>query len=352
MATANRHQSAAVARAREGRAAGPGGRRYALRAVVLGLVSAAAVTCSGAGGQHAESRVVGSDPSVTPVSGPSWLKHLGVDPRNTQMGRMGGSEPASPTERAEPDLASAATAGQRALHGMMGRFMRSFGTDAQSASRALGESFKLTGADLYRLNCQSCHGPTGEGAPPEIKSLLDPVRGASAAMIVERMKKAGRTIPMAMAQQLAKQAETEIRRRLAHGGKQMPPFEHLRGDEVDALLGYLGTLAGAPPTKARVMLVDQSAARVGEHVVKGTCHVCHDATGPGGGHMAMMRGIIPSLASFPQQLSLSAVERQVHYGSPRMMMMMGSAQMPAFPYLTEDEIAAAYFYLAAYAPTP
>jgi len=352
MAPSRQHQASVIDRARPGGAAGAGSRRYLVRTVMLGLVSAAIVTCSGASGRHAEGGVAPGDPTVTPVSGPSWLKHLGVDPRETQMGRMGGSEPASPTERAEPELASAATAGQRALHGMMGRFMRSFGTDAPSASRALGEGFKLTGADLYRLNCQSCHGPTGEGAPPEIKSLLDPVRGASAAMIQERMKEAGRTLPAAMAQQLASQAQAEIRRRLADGGKQMPAFDHLRGDEIDALLEYLSTLASVPSSRTAVMLVDQSAARVGEHVVKGTCHVCHDATGPGGGHMAMMQGIIPSLASLPQQLSLSAVERQVHYGSARMMMMMGSAGMPAFPYLTDDEVAAAYFYLAAYVPRP
>lgn len=43
----------------------------------------------------------------------------------------------------------------------------------------------------------------------------------------------------------------------------------------------LRELAGTPPGEGTGLVVPQSAARVGEHVVKGTCHVCHDATGPG-----------------------------------------------------------------------
>lgn len=102
--------------------------------------------------------------------------------------------------------------------------------------------------------------------------------------------------------ELAAQASAILRSRLREGGERMPPFPHLEGDEVEALIGHLEELAGVPPTRRSGMLVRQSAARVGEHVVRGTCHVCHDAAGPGGGHMAMMRGVIPSLASLPEQL--------------------------------------------------
>ena len=66
--------------------------------------------------------------------------------------------------------------------------------------------------------------------------------------------------------------------------------------------------------------------------------------------MGMMSGIIPSLASLPQQQSLSSVIQVVQYGSPRMMMMMRGDQMPALPYLTEKEVTAAYFYLLKYPP--
>ncbi len=290
---------------------------------------------------------------VTPVAGPSWIEHLGVSLDETAMGQMGGDGPAPPTGRREPDIADdAGVQGRARFHSMMGRFMRGYRSAPEASSAVLSETFALTGEDLYRLDCQSCHGPDGTGSPPEIKSLLQPVKGASPAFVKARMAKLGRTVSDDMAASIAGQAEAAIRKRLAQGGKKMPPFAHLRTDEVNALLGYLGTLAGVEPDERTDMLVTQSAARVGEHLVKGTCHICHAATGPGGGRMAMMRGIIPSLQSFPAQLSLSSVERQVAYGSAGMMMMMGGPRMPALPYLTEDEVAAAYFYLSAFPPRP
>jgi hypothetical protein len=66
--------------------------------------------------------------------------------------------------------------------------------------------------------------------------------------------------------------------------------------------------------------------------------------------MAMMSGIIPSLASFPEQESIQNFVRQVEMGSSGMMAMMGGQTMPAFPYLTEGEVTAAYLYLAQYPP--
>ena len=49
-------------------------------------------------------------------------------------------------------------------------------------------SVTLTGADLYRLNCQACHGLEGRGAPPEIKSAVDPVRGVPLDVLRAQMK--------------------------------------------------------------------------------------------------------------------------------------------------------------------
>lgn len=68
--------------------------------------------------------------------------------------------------------------------------------------------------------------------------------------------------------------------------------------------------------------------------------------------MAMMRGIVPSLESFPKQNSIQQVTRQVKLGSSGMMTMMGGERMPAFPYITEEECAAAYLYLVDYPPRP
>jgi len=263
---------------------------------------------------------------------------------------MGGTNPPPATARREPQ------SGASGINAVMQRFLALFGSNRQEADRTFNQTFELTGADLYRLNCQSCHGPDGDGAPPEILSLIEPVRATSAVTIEKRMAASGNPIGGEMARQLAAQAVQSIRDRLQNGGAKMPPFRHLRGDEIDALLGYLDQLAGVPAGDSAAMLVPQSAARVGEHVVKGTCHTCHDATGPGGRHMGMMAGVIPSLASFPQQYSLNSVIHQVEYGSSRMQGMMGmmgggtGEAMPALPYFTEEEIAAAYFYLNEYPP--
>jgi mono/diheme cytochrome c family protein len=286
---------------------------------------------------------------VSAVHGPSWLKHLGLSISQTRFGQMGGTGPAPSTGRSEPEPGGENPSSQ-SLGGVMRRFM--MGIRQGKTADLEQQSFVLSGADLYRLNCRSCHGPAGEGAPPKINSLIGPVQATSAALLKERMKKRGTPIDKSMAEQLASPSEADLRERLRKGGKKMPPFEHLRGDELEALLGYLETLRGLPPTERSRMLVPQSAARVGEHVVKGTCHVCHDATGPSGGHMdmAMMSGSIPSLESFPRQQT--SVVRQVQDGSPGMMQMTGGPQMPAFPYLTKEEVAEAYFYLAKHPPKP
>lgn len=287
---------------------------------------------------------------VTTVAGPSWLKHLGLRVPQSRMGEMGGTAPAPPTPRHEPELTQGITSD---LSSVMRRYLSVFRSNPQQATQTLNEPFMLAGEDLYRLSCQSCHGTDGKGAPPEVNSLIDPVEGTSTVLIKTRMGARGTPISDEFARQLAAEAEKTLRDRLQNGGKKMPPFRHLRGDEVDALIGYLQKLAGVPSPKDANLLVRESAARVGEHVIKGTCHICHDATGPGGGHMMMMQGIIPSLASLPQDHSLGSVERQVQYGSSGMMrMMMGGETMPALPYFTEEEIAAAYFYLVEYPPQP
>jgi mono/diheme cytochrome c family protein len=229
-------------------------------------------------------------PEVTPVRGPSWIQHVGVELDDTQVGKMGGGGPPPPAARHEP---------MPSLEGG--------GTP--------NAPFTLVGQDLYRLDCQSCHGPDGRGAPPEINSLLDPVRATSPTLLEARQREQGRRLPPGMAQQLAADAEKTLRDRLANGGTKMPAFPHLAGEEVVALVDYLKSLAGVPAAERPFPKVTESVARVGEHLVKGTCHVCHPATGPGASQMMMyMRGVIPSLASMPEQMSPSSVLGKVREG--------------------------------------
>jgi mono/diheme cytochrome c family protein len=293
--------------------------------------------------------------TVTAVHGPSWIKHLGIqDISRTAMGQMGGLEPARASRRKEPGLdGEESTVGEgdgTGIERMMGRIFSNYRSNQNEVARLMNETFRLAGSDLYRLNCQSCHSPNGTGKQPEINSLIGPVEGTSQTFIENWGKRIGHPIDAELAQQLAADAVSTLRERLDNGGKKMPAFRHLKGDERDALIAYLQMLAGVSKEGVRRALVTESVARVGEHLVKGTCHICHDATGAGGGHMAMMMGVIPSLASLPVEKTMQDVVRQIEYGSMPMMSMMGGQVMPGYPYITENEGSAAYLYLVKYPP--
>src|SRR6476620_10784505 len=101
-----------------------------------------------------------ADPTVTPVVGPSWLTHLGAAVDSSRLGRSG------------------------AVYGPGGDTK----TDAPQQSLGVPRTFTMTGADLYRLNCQACHLAQGTGSPPEIRSVLGPVQGASLEAVRKRLR--------------------------------------------------------------------------------------------------------------------------------------------------------------------
>jgi len=298
----------------------------------------------------AVSAVKAGDYPISFTQGPSWLKHLGLTVSQTRMGQVGGTDSVPAATHGKQQISPGASTPPGELNSIMQRFLVTFRPGSKPASEILDEKFTVSGSDLYRWNCQACHGPAGQGATPEINSVLGPVQGTSPALTRKRMEARGLDVDDDMVQQVSELAEGSLRDRLQHGGKSMPSFEYLRADEVEALFGYLEKLAEVPPTKRDGLLVPESAARVGEHIVRGTCHICHDATGPGSGHVAMMQGTIPSLASIPKEHSLSGVVHQVQYGSCGMMKITGGEVMPAYPYFTEEEIAAVY--LVAYSARP
>jgi mono/diheme cytochrome c family protein len=330
------------------------------------IILAAAICICSANGHSADRRSAGTSDGrtgnrnvrplykVTPVIGYSWLKLIGVfDIRNSPMGEMGGDGPPPPSDRIEPEFPVGGAPPEggmgMGMGGMMGRGYAGPRYSRSEIESMLDQRFSLAGVDFYRLDCRSCHGPDGNGAPPIINSIIGPFKGTAPALIEERMKKLGRPIGAKMAKELADQAQQSIVQRLQKGGKMMPPFRHLAGEEVTALIHYLKGYVGDPESQGNEILVTESTARVGEHLVKGTCHICHDATGPGMRDGGMMRGIIPSLASFPWEQSMQSVVRQVELGSRNMMMMRGP-RMPAYPYITPDEAASAYLYLLGYPP--
>ena len=206
-----------------------------------------------------------TEPVVTPVTGSSWLNRKGIKYRDTSLGRGAGRYGPGPDEPAP---------------------------ERKPLALPLERSVRLTGADLYRLNCQACHRAEGTGAPPEVRSVLPAVQGSSFEAMRQKLRLDGTAGASAEARRQAIQAKRDLYVRIQHGGQKMPPREHLQESDLDMLYAYLTELASTPdarPLAAKTV----NWERLGEHVVKGTCHICHDAVGPSPGQ-APLNGDIPS----------------------------------------------------------
>jgi mono/diheme cytochrome c family protein len=265
-------------------------------------------------------------PGVTAVEGVSTLHHLGLTIERSTMGWDGqwGPPPSNQPPNANPPTRAEGSTGP----------------------------FLLSGADLYRISCRACHKPNGTGAPPEINSLIGPVQSASAKWMTERMKAAGRPVDSAFIRQLTSSTEADLRKRLKVGGHNMPSFDHLSDGEIAVLRPYLDELAGLPAATTLPRRIAEQPNRVGELIVKGTCHICHDATGANQ-RTTVLSGVIPPLAGMSQQKTVVQFSQKVLEGSPVLLGasdVMSRGRMPVFSYLSESEIAAAYSYLIAYPP--
>jgi mono/diheme cytochrome c family protein len=212
----------------------------------------------------------------------------------------------------------------------------------------------LHGSDLYRLNCQGCHGESGLGAPPEIGSLIDPVRATSATMVEQRMSKVGMVMSRRQTAELVTQSRVALLKRLHEGGQDMPSFHHLSAGEIHSLVVYLQQLAGVPGAEEEQVEIQESHARVGELIVKSTCHICHSATGANPTPAELSQGAIPPLSALPERVNQAQLVRKVTSGAPVITATTSSVfrgRMPVFSYLSENEAADVYEYLIAYPPT-
>ena len=295
-------------------------RGYSKRAVVM-IALASSLFAQTAGNQATK---------VTAVAGESWLSHLHRTFDETSMGKTGRLGPAE----LEPQ-------GQ------------SSGWLTPVSSRPAGQTVTLHGADLYRMNCRGCHGEAGLGAPPEINSVINPVRAGSTTLIMERMKKTGMSMSYAEAAKLAKQSQDAVIERLHKGGQDMPPFSHLSEPEIRSLVAYLKQLADVPGAEREQLAVRETPVRVGEHIVKSTCHICHSASGPNPDPQQLADGAIPPLSALTSRVNQAQFVRKVTRGAP---IVMGTpplacrGRMPVFYYLSEEEAADVYLYLSSYRP--
>jgi mono/diheme cytochrome c family protein len=265
---------------------------------------------------------------VTAVAGESWLSHLHRSFDETSMGKTGRLGPAEATT----DFDAGAV---------------------KLASFVDKQYVTMHGADLYRLNCRGCHGEAGAGAPPEINSVINPVRAGSTTLVMERMRKTGMSMSYAEAAKLARQSQDAILQRLHKGGQDMPPFSHLSEPEIRALVAYLKQLADVPGAAAEQLEVRETPVRVGEHIVKATCHICHSASGPNPDAQQLADGAIPPLSALTNRVNQAQFVRKVTHGAP---IVMGTpplacrGRMPVFYYLSEEEAADVYLYLSQYRP--
>jgi mono/diheme cytochrome c family protein len=265
---------------------------------------------------------------VTAVEGESWLSHLHRTFDETSMGKTGRLGPAE----LEPESS--------------GKLL------PVSASPA-AQAVTVHGADLYRMNCRGCHGEAGLGAPPEINSVINPVRAGSTMLVMERMKKTGMSMSYAEANKLAQQSQDAILQRLHKGGQDMPPFSHLSDAEIRTLVAYLKQLAEVPGAEAQQLEVRETPVRIGEHIVKSTCHICHSASGPDPNPRQLADGAIPPLSTLTSRVNQAQLVRKVTRGAP---IVMGTpplacrGRMPVFYYLSEEEAADVYLYLSSYRP--
>jgi len=272
-----------------------------------------------------------ADIQPTPVTGESWLNHLHRSFGDTSMGKTGRLGPPAPDSA--DDLAR---------------------PQAEFIALPPQQFITLRGSDLYRINCQACHGDAGLGLPPEINSVINPVRATSVPLVIARMKSNGMEITPAAAAELAKQSKLALLQRLHSGGENMPPFPHLSEEEIRVLLTYLNQLAGVTPSGEQQSVVKESPLRVGEHIVKSTCHICHGATGANPSPQQLEDGAIPPLETLPDRVSEAVFIRKITLGTP---IVMGTpptphrGRMPVFDYLTREEAADVYVYLTHYRPT-
>jgi mono/diheme cytochrome c family protein len=245
---------------------------------------------------------VAQEATITPARGPSLVARLKTGVDWTAFGRAGEGSSASDALAPSSD---------------------------RPAGDWLVNGFTLTGDDLFRINCRSCHGPDGKGA----RSGIPPLWGALEKPAPAPGQPGG---------------EIAVRHRLVEGGRVMPNFAHLQSNEVELLLGHLRTLGHETAGDGKPATIHQSALRVGEHIVKATCQICHDATrGPA---RQPADTVVTTLADIPERYSVHEFVRKVRSGST----VEGDphGRMPRFNYLKPEELEAAYIFLTAFPPQP
>lgn len=276
------------------------GFRALLRPSLIGFLATAAL---GVSVQAADA------PPSTAATGASWLDKLGRNFDKSSLGRVGALGP----NEQDPELAAPAPRD--------GSWLR--------------KGLEVRGADLFRYTCRSCHGAAGRGMPPEILPLMPLVKATSE----EYQKQQGEGGAVR-----AQLAEKLLQHQITAGGRSMPGFDFFSADEAESLLAYLEHFAGVADPKHADRTLALPVDRIGEVIVKGTCQTCHEASTASGKRTTSSQ--IPPLAgmtaTYPVGMFVAGARHRGQHGL--------NGKGPELTYLRDQELKAAYFYLAAYPP--
>ncbi len=159
----------------------------------------------------------------------------------------------------------------------------------------------LTGKDVYRLNCASCHGADRTGNPPYYPPLLD-IKG-------ELSRK-------------------EIQEIIEKGKDRMPAFPHLTPQEKSAIIAFM--------LDEKAESVEISKADLGERIFKSNCSSCHRAStnDPKPSNVRMMEPAV--LAGATKRFSKDEFFRILE---------SGICYMPSFNHFTSSEREALYVFV-------
>jgi hypothetical protein len=141
--------------------------------------------------------------------------------------------------------------------------------------------------------------------------------------------------------------------RIQTGGDAMPSFVYLQPSEERLVLSYLNELAGVSSAPSERGVVITSPVRVGELIVKSTCHICHDASGASPDPRQIFDGAIPPLSTLTHRVNEVEFIRKVTHGAPVLAgdpAMPERGRMPVFYYLSQEEADDVYLYLMTYPP--
>ena len=170
-----------------------------------------------------------------------------------------------------------------------------------AASASLNQDTFVTGIDIYRLNCASCHETDRAGNPPHYPSLL------SVKAELTRM---------------------EIYNIIDKGKDRMPAFPHLTAQEKEALVAFL--------LDEKLQSVGMSSGLTGERLFKSNCASCHRAT---------IHDSKPSNICMMEAAPLAGATTRFTKEEFFKIMKSGICYMPSFDHFTSSETEALYAFL-------